>query len=203
MPSRGRFRKRAFSAMRSTSAGRRARRYTARARDADVSERPRRRLGPSRNASRAPARPVCNARGVSADHGSRVLNLYPRALSESGDEGAAMHRTQVELRASVEVFDDLVGSRPLLRRDDQVDIAPPEPVERAIRDATRIQTHRSELIAPRQRRLLVLERSDRLPALEARIADRHGRFLGDAALHEARERHRPSVAVRSRRSASR
>ena len=106
-------------------------------------------------------------------------------------------------RASVEVFDDLVGSRPLLRRNDQVDIAPPEPIERAIRDATRIQTHRSELIAPRQRRLLVLERSDRLPAVEARIADRHGRFLGDAALHEARERHRQSVAVRSRRSAGR
>src|ERR1700694_3873832 len=74
---------------------------------------------------------------------------------------------------SVEVLDDLVGSRPLLGRNDEIDISSPEAIRGPIGDAARVDTHLSELVAPCQRGLLILERADRLPALQARVVDGH------------------------------
>lgn len=96
---------------------------------------------------------------------------------------------------SVEVLNDLVGPRPLLGRDHQVDLPPAETIERVIGNATRIDTHTSKLVAPRQCRLLVLKHADGLPALQAGVADRHCRFPGDTTLQETRNRHLPSVRL--------
>jgi hypothetical protein len=83
----------------------------------------------------------------------------------------------------------------LLGWDDQVDISPTETIERVIRNATGLETHTSELIAPRQRRSLLLEHADRLPALQARVADRYRLFLRDATLQETRDRHPTRVRL--------
>ncbi|MGZ6779907.1 MAG: hypothetical protein ACXVGO_13020, partial [Mycobacterium sp.] len=71
----------------------------------------------------------------------------------------------------VEVLDDLVRTGPLLRRDDEVDVTTSEPIQRMIGDATGINIHLPEPVAPCHGRCLLLERADCLPALNARIAD--------------------------------
>jgi len=85
-------------------------------------------------------------------------------------------------RASVEVevFEDLVRPRPILRRNDEVDVAAPEPVERMVGGAPRLKPHVPQLVAPAERGLLILKRADRLPVLKAGISDRD-RGLGAGA----------------------
>jgi len=101
----------------------------------------------------------------------------------------------VIMRGSVEVFNDLIGPRPLLRRNHEVDIPPPDTIERVIRHAASVDTHASQLVAPRQRRLLVLKHAHGLPALEARVSDRHRWFVGDPTLQETRQRHPSSLRL--------
>jgi hypothetical protein len=74
---------------------------------------------------------------------------------------------------SVEVLDDLARPGPLLRRDDEIDVTTPEPIGWLVGDATGINIHLAEPVAPCHGGGLLLERADRLPALEARIADRY------------------------------
>jgi len=97
--------------------------------------------------------------------------------------------------ASVEVFDDLSGPRPLVRGDDQVNISPPKPIQRPICHATRVETQCSGLIAPRHPRLRLFERAHRLPALQPRIADGHQLFRGDPTLQETRNPHVISLRI--------
>src|SRR5208282_5321342 len=97
---------------------------------------------------------------------------------------------------TVDVLDDLVSPRPLLGWDDEVDLAPTEAIERVIRDAIGLQAHASEVVAPRHRRRLLLEHADRLPAFEARVANRHRLFLRDTTVQETRDRHTARVAPR-------
>ena len=94
----------------------------------------------------------------------------------------------------VEVLDDLAGPRPLVRRDNEVDVASAEPVERVIGDAAGVEAHMTELIPPGEGSVLLLERAHRLPALEARIADGNRLFPGTPS--EARDMHTPSVRIR-------
>jgi len=47
-----------------------------------------------------------------------------------------------------------------------------------IGDAPRVDPERPQLVAPRQGGALIIEGADRLPALEARVVDGHGRFFG-------------------------
>jgi hypothetical protein len=49
------------------------------------------------------------------------------------------------------------------------------------------------VVAPRQRRRLVLERADGLPTLKARVADRHRRLPGTTVLSKPRNRHARSL----------
>src|ERR1700683_5157123 len=79
---------------------------------------------------------------------------------------------------SVEVLENLVRARPLAGGDDEVDVATSAPIERMVGDAPGIDAERSQLVAPGHGGALILERADGLPAVEARVADRHWRFLG-------------------------
>jgi hypothetical protein len=96
--------------------------------------------------------------------------------------GAAVLRDSVEVELSegpgtatlgnsVEVFQDLVGPRPLLWGDHKIDVCPSGPVHCVIRRAGGIDTHGSKLVAPRQSGRLLLEYADGLPALQAWVAD--------------------------------
>ena len=96
---------------------------------------------------------------------------------------------------SFQVFDDLVSPRPLLRGDDQIDVSPAELIQGPICHEAGVDTHRSELIAPRQRGLGLLERAHRLPAIEPWVADGHRRFLANTALEETRDPHATSLRV--------
>jgi hypothetical protein len=52
----------------------------------------------------------------------------------------------------------------------------------------RVHPKRSELVTPRYGGVLILERTDRLPAVKPRIANRHRRVLG-ATTEEAKTSH--------------
>jgi len=56
----------------------------------------------------------------------------------------------------------------------EVDVTAPKPVERMIGGALRVEADVSQLVAPRERRCLILESADRLPVLEASVPDQHG-----------------------------
>lgn len=97
-------------------------------------------------------------------------------------------------RASVvEVLDDLGGTRPLVRRDDEVDVASPEAIRRVIGDTARVEAHVTKLIPPGQGSALLLERADGLPAVEPRVADRNRRVPCSSS--EARDPHTASVRI--------
>jgi len=94
-----------------------------------------------------------------------------------------------ELRASVEILDDLVRARPLLLRDHQIDVAAAESVERVIGAASRVEAHASELVAPRERCCLVLKHADCLPVLEPGVTDQHARFTRAVVLSKPPNAH--------------
>src|SRR2546430_2963455 len=87
-----------------------------------------------------------------------------------------------------QVLDDLVRARPLVRRNDEVDIATAAAIQRMIGDARRVYAELQQLIAPRHRGGLILERADRLPSVKPRIADGHRRIFGDPT-EEAKATH--------------
>src|SRR5690349_1364111 len=105
--------------------------------------------------------------------------------------------------ASVEVLDDLVRARPLLRRDDEVDIAAAEPVERVIGGASCLDAHPAQLVAPRQRGRLLLEGADGLPVLKAGVCYRHRRVPRGAAPWKPPEGHAHSLGTFSQGPLSR
>lgn len=128
-----------------------------------------------------------------ADRASRIRDRDP-CLNAHRFE----HRTrdQVAHRPApsiVEVLDDLRCLRPLLRWDDQVDVASPEAIERVIGGAVGVETHVTELVAPGDRGPLVPERGDGLPTVETRVADRDWFFLGRPRRPEPGDPHPPSV----------
>ena len=65
----------------------------------------------------------------------------------------------------VEVLDYLVGMRPLLGRDDEIDVTATEAIQRPLGDATGINTQLTEPIPPCHGGCLLLERAHGLPAL--------------------------------------
>src|ERR1019366_10188658 len=117
--------------------------------------------------------------------------LPKRARNSSVRDTGAVTRC----RASVEVLDDLVRARPLRGRDDKVDVATAEPVERVIGCAFRVEAHAAELVAPRQRRRLLLEGGDGLPVRHSRGPDQHHRLPRGAALWKPRDRHTWSLRL--------
>lgn len=99
----------------------------------------------------------------------------------------------------VEVLDDLVGARPLIRRHDQIDVAVTEAIHRSVGYARGVDVELAETIAPRHRGLLILEGSHGLPAVEARIADGHRGLTGSARATEAGQWHPARVRARADR----
>jgi len=81
---------------------------------------------------------------------------------------------------------------PLLRRDDEIDVTTPEPIQRMI-GATGINTHLPQPVAPSHSGCLLLEQAHCLPALKARIADRYRRIFRLLSPPETRQRQRTSV----------
>src|SRR5436309_15809411 len=59
-----------------------------------------------------------------------------------------------------------------------------------------VDAHCTQLVAPRDGGLLILERADRLPVLDARVADEDRRFPRGAALAMPAQRHPRSLALR-------
>ncbi len=118
----------------------------------------------------------------------------PQPRSNDGGSGHGFSRAAIrQPPGSLQVVDDLARSRPLLGWNHEVDVATAEAVRGMVRHTARLNTHRTQLIAPCHGRPLVLERADRLPPLEARVPDRHRFLLGDATLEEARNRHASSL----------
>ena len=66
----------------------------------------------------------------------------------------------------VEVLDDLVGTRPLLWRDDEIDVTTTEAIQRPVGDAKGIKTQLTEAIAPRHGGCPLLERAHRGSPME-------------------------------------
>lgn len=107
----------------------------------------------------------------------------------------AHHPLYAPIPSTSQILDDLVRLRPLVRRYDEVDVAPAEAIRWLVGDAARVKPHVSQLIAPGRSGLLIFESTDRLPVLEARIANRHRVLLG-RALQKPGQRHAPSVIAR-------
>src|SRR5271155_519020 len=82
---------------------------------------------------------------------------------------------------SLKVLEDLVRARPLTRLHNEVDVAALVAVQRMIGDARGIDAECSQLVAPRHRCVLILERADGLPSLKPRIADGNRRVLRGTA----------------------
>jgi hypothetical protein len=101
-------------------------------------------------------------------------------------------------RKSLEIFENLVRARPLARRDDNVDIALSAAIHGVIGDARRVYPKRSQLVAPGHGGALILERTDGLPPVKPRIANRYWRVLGGTT-QEAQTTHlhegTPAVSV--------
>lgn len=76
-----------------------------------------------------------------------------------------------------EVLDYLVGLRPLLRRDNEIDVTTTEAIERVVGDAMRINVQLTKPIAPCHGGCLLLECAHSLPALQTRIADGYRRIF--------------------------
>src|SRR5437588_11097465 len=93
----------------------------------------------------------------------------------------------------VEVLDDLVGARPLLRRHDEVDLAPTEAIQWPVADATRVERHLPKAIPPGHGGRLLLEGAHGLPALQARVAHGHIRLSRLRGLAKGTPRHGQSV----------
>jgi hypothetical protein len=120
------------------------------------------------------------------------------AAAPRSSPGRAIIRPRPARALVVEVVDDLVGPRPLLGWDDEVDVTPAEAIERVIGRTAGLQTHAPELITPGQCRRAILERADRLPPVQARVPNGHRLLLGDAAPQKARQRHPTSVRAGQR-----
>jgi hypothetical protein len=89
---------------------------------------------------------------------------------------------------SLEIFENLVRARPLARWDDNVDIAVSASIQRMIGDARRGYPERSQLVTPGDGGVSILERTDGLPSVEARIANRNRRVFGGTT-QEAKTTH--------------
>ena len=76
-----------------------------------------------------------------------------------------------------------------LGRDHEVDVAAPEFVERVIGGACGVDADVAQLIAPGQRRRLLLEGADRLPSRRSAVAIATAGSLRGAALPEPPDRH--------------
>src|SRR5664280_619643 len=77
-----------------------------------------------------------------------------------------------------QVLENLVRTRPLARRDDDVDVAVSATIQSMIGDARRVYPERSQLIAPGDGGTLIFKRADGLPPVKPRIANRHRRVFG-------------------------
>lgn len=86
------------------------------------------------------------------------------------------------------VLEDLVRTRPLRGRNDNVDIAMSAAIKRMISDTRRVHTERSQLVAPGHGCALILKRANRLPPVKPRIPNRHRRFFGGTT-QEAKTTH--------------
>src|SRR5947209_12035723 len=122
-----------------------------------------------------------------------MATLPKRGLKERRIGRGARRPTVRRPPGSLEVVDNLAGSRPLVWRYHEVDVPTAEAVERMVRHTPRVNPHRAELVAPSDRSPLILKRADRFPALEPRVSDRNAFLLGDATLEEARALHASSV----------
>src|ERR1700759_4611869 len=71
-------------------------------------------------------------------------------------------------------------------------------VERVVSATRGVDAQPPQLVPPRDRRLAVLERADRLPAVEPGVADGHGLLLGDARGEQPADA--PRFRVRARPS---
>jgi hypothetical protein len=88
-----------------------------------------------------------------------------------------------------QVLENLVGARPLPGRDDDVDVAASTTVQGVVGDARRVHPERPQLVTPGHGGRLILKRADRLPAVKARIADRH-RWIFGSTSSETKASHR-------------
>ena len=104
-------------------------------------------------------------------------------------------RTRGDLIGIVEVLEDLGGVRPLLGRNDEIDVASAEAIERVVCHARGVDAELAEPVAPRQGSRLVLECADRLPAVQPRIADGDRRIFHPRGPAEAGPRHPKSVGA--------
>jgi hypothetical protein len=80
-----------------------------------------------------------------------------------------------------QVLENLVRTRPLASRDDDVDVAVSATIQSMIGDARRVYPERSQLIAPGDGGTLIFKRADGLPPVKPGIANRHRRVFGRTA----------------------
>ncbi len=113
---------------------------------------------------------IAALRPASVGELARIKGVGPTFLERHG--AGCAHARGAGRELIVDVFDDLVGPGPLRFRDDEVDIASAEVVERIVRDAACIDAELPELVTPSHRGVTILEPADRLPPGEARITDR-------------------------------
>ena len=150
-----------------------------------------------RAASRTPghqrARLATVHRGISADRTARRGRLGPQRHSSRPRSVNALDRGLAPTASLVEVLDDLTSARPLLGRYDEVDVASAEAIERVVCRARGVDAELTEPVAPGQGARLILERADRLPAVQARIANGHRWVVRPTGLAETAPGHPRSV----------
>jgi hypothetical protein len=116
----------------------------------------------------------------------RLAGEKRAAALARGDSWSAPLAEQAALprRQAVIGLENLVRSRPLARRNDNVDITVSATIHGMIGDARRVNPERSQLVAPGHGGSLILERTDGLPPVKPRIADRQRRPFGGTARSE-------------------
>ena len=126
--------------------------------------------------------------------GTGAIEHHPRKGQHRSDVTApGVGPAPADRRSVVEVLDHLVGLRPLLGRDDEVDVAATEAIQRLIGDAICVDVQLPQSIPPGDGGRLLLERAHGLPALQTRVPDGYRRFFRAGGLAEPGPGHLGSV----------
>jgi hypothetical protein len=140
-----------------------------------------------------PAIPARKRRDTGGDPARPPASVTAASRRCCGETARSSRSACAARISSIDVVDDLVCARPLLRWDHEINLTATDSIEFVISHARGFDAHAPELVTPRHGRLLVLERADGLPPVQPWVADRNRRLAGSGSSQETRQRQPPLV----------